>query len=210
MGPLRPPDLIIQDELHLISGPLGTLVGLYETAIDHLCEWEAHGQRVRPKLVASTATIRRAGDQVFQLYLRKVNVFPPPGLDARDNFFARQRAPMGDMPGRCYVGVTAPGTRLKALLIRVYVAAMAAAQKLYVEEGVAVDPYMTTVGYFNSMRELGSMRRAVDDAVSMRLLSADQRGLARRRLYPNSVEELTSRQERRRHPENPGPAGVAV
>lgn len=192
-GPLRPPDLIIQDELHLISGPLGTLVGLYETAIDRLCEWEAHGQSVRPKLVASTATIRRAREQVFQLYLRQVNVFPPPGLDARDNFFAVQRPPSDAMPGRTYVGITAPGTRVKALLIRVYVAAMAAAQKLYEQEGVALDPYMTTVGYFNAMRELGSMRRAVDDAVSTRLRSTDKRGLGRRFLNPEGVEELTSR-----------------
>jgi len=195
-GPLRPPDLIIQDELHLISGPLGTLVGLYETAVDRLCEWEAHGQRVRPKLVASTATIRRAREQVFQLYLRRVNVFPPPGLDARDNFFAVQRPPSADLPGRLYVGIAAPGTRVKALLIRVYIAAMAAAKKLFdqfEQEGAAVDPYMTTVGYFNAMRELGSMRRAVDDAVNTRLRAADRRGLARRFLSPEGVEELTSR-----------------
>lgn len=192
-GPLRPPDLIIQDELHLISGPLGTLVGLYETAVDRLCEWEAHGQRVRPKLVASTATIRRAREQVFQLYLRMVNVFPPPGLDARDNFFAVQRPPSAGIPGRCYVGIAAPGTRVKALLIRVYVAAMAAAQKLYEQEGASADPYMTTVGYFNAMRELGSMRRAVDDAVNTRLRSVHLRGLARRYLALDGVEELTSR-----------------
>jgi len=192
-GPLRPPDLIIQDELHLISGPLGTLVGLYETAIDHLCEWEAHGQRVRPKLVASTATIRRAREQVFQLYLRQVNVFLPAGLDARDNFFAVQRPPSPELPGRCYVGIAAPGTRVKALLIRVYVAAMAAAKKLFEEEGAGADPYMTTVGYFSAMRELGSMRRAVDDAVSTRLRSAHLRGLERRFLNPDGVEELTSR-----------------
>ncbi len=89
--PLRPPDLIIQDELHLISGPLGSLVGLYETAVDELCSWRVGGARVRPKVIASTATIRRAGDQVMRLFDRGLEVFPPPGLDARDTFFALQR-----------------------------------------------------------------------------------------------------------------------
>ena len=90
---LRPPDLIIQDELHLISGPLGTLVGLYETAVDKLCSWEVNGKTVRPKLIASTATIRKAGDQIHATFLREVRVFPPNGLDVRDNFFALQRPP---------------------------------------------------------------------------------------------------------------------
>jgi hypothetical protein len=102
-GPLRPPDLIIQDELHLISGPLGTLVGLYETAIDKLCTWEVGGRKVRPKLVASTATIRNADVQVHQLFLRKVRVFPPHGLDVRDSFFSIQREPSVEHPGRTYI-----------------------------------------------------------------------------------------------------------
>jgi hypothetical protein len=78
--PLLPPDLVIQDELHLISGPLGTMVGLYEAAIEALCVREIDGRVVRPKIVASTATVRRAQDQIQALFARPITqVFPPPG-----------------------------------------------------------------------------------------------------------------------------------
>jgi hypothetical protein len=189
--PLRPPDLIIQDELHLISGPLGTLVGLYETAVDRLCTWEVGGKKVRPKVIASTATIRKAGDQVHATFLRRVSVFPPQGLDVRDNFFSRQRPPSEAEPGRLYLGICSPGRRLKVALIRVYVAFLSAGQQLYERYGKAADPWMTLVGYFNSMRELGGMRRLVDDDVKSRLRKMDQRGLARRVM--DSLDELTSR-----------------
>ena len=96
---LRPPDLVIQDELHLISGPLGTMVGLYETAVDRLASWELDGVTVRPKVIASTATVRKAADQVHQLFLRQVRVFPPPGLDVEDNFFAREQRRRRGVPG---------------------------------------------------------------------------------------------------------------
>jgi hypothetical protein len=190
-GPLRPPDLIIQDELHLISGPLGSLMGLYETAIDRLASWEVDGRTVRPKVIASTATIRRASDQVRGIFLRTVSVFPPHGLDVEDNFFSRQRPPGDKDPGRRYIGVYTPGRRLKAALIRVYVAHLAAAQEMYERYGASADPWMTLVGYFNSMRELGGMRRLVDDDVRSRLRNARDHGLANRRL--GFVEELTSR-----------------
>jgi hypothetical protein len=190
---LRPPDLVIQDELHLISGPLGTLVGLYETAIDKLCTWEVHGRKVRPKVIASTATIKNAETQVHALFLRKVSVFPPNGLDVSDNFFSLQRKPSEEHPGRRYIGICAPGRRLKAALIRVYVAFLCSAQALYEQYGVAIDPWMTLVGYFNSMRELGGMRRLVDDDVYTRVKKMDRRGLARRDLRTNYLEELTSR-----------------
>jgi hypothetical protein len=189
-NPLRPPDLIIQDELHLISGPLGTLVGLYETAIDRLATWEVNGKRVRPKVVASTATIRQAQDQVHSLFVRKVQVFPPQGLDVSDNFFSRQRPPSEEYPGRRYLGICATGRRLKAATIRTYTAVLASAQALFEDYGKRVDPWMTMVGYFNSMRELGGTRRLVDDDIQQRLNKMDRRGLARRRL---NVEELTSR-----------------
>jgi len=190
-GPLRPPDLIIQDELHLISGPLGTLVGHYETAVDELAAWEVNGRIVRPKVIASTATIRRALDQVHSLFLRRVNVFPPQGIDIEDNFFSIQRAPSEEYPGRCYIGICAPGTRLKAALIRVYVALLSAGQTLFDKYGLAADPWMTLVGYFNSLRELGGMVRLVEDDIRSRLRKMDERGLAKRLIY--NSEELTSR-----------------
>lgn len=192
-GPLRPPDLIIQDELHLISGPLGTLVGLYETAIDRLCGWEVGGKRVRPKVVASTATIKSADVQVHKLFLRTVAVFPPPGLDAGDNFFSVQRPPDDAHPGRRYIGICARGRRLKAALIRVYTAFLCSAQALYEKYGRAADPWMTLVGYFNSMRELGGMRRLVDDDVFTRCKKMDRRGLAKRYFGTDYLAELTSR-----------------
>lgn len=189
-GPLRPPDLIIQDELHLISGPLGSLVGLYETAIDGLASWTVEGKRVRPKVVASTATIRRAQSQVNDLFLRKVDVFPPYGTEEADNFFSVKRRP-DEKPGRRYIGICAMGRRFPVAMIRVYVAFLAASQYLYTKYDASADPWMTLVGYFNSIRELGGARRIVEDDVRSRLRDADQRGLAKRR-FP-ILRELTSR-----------------
>jgi len=190
---LRPPDLIIQDELHLISGPLGTLVGLYETAVDQLASWEVNGKKVRPKVIASTATIKQAQTQVHNLFLRNLQVFPPQGLDISDNFFSRQREPGEATPGRRYLGICAPGRRLKAALIRVYVAALSAAQVLYNTYGKTADPWMTLVGYFNSLRELGGTRRLVEDDIRSRLSrkELEKRGLATRSSV--NLEELTSR-----------------
>ncbi|MFD1321654.1 DISARM system helicase DrmA [Micromonospora sonneratiae] len=190
---LRPPDLVIQDELHLISGPLGSLVGLYETAVDRLASWEPEpGHWSRPKVIASTATVRRAHRQIDALFHRHTEVFPPPGLDASDSFFARQRPP-AERPGRRYIGICAHGIRLRSTLIRVYVSVLGAAQKLHDTYGrnPVTDPYMTLVGYFNSLRDLGGMRRVVEDDVSTRLIRADERGLARR--YDPLLKELTSR-----------------
>ena len=190
-GPLRPPDLIIQDELHLISGPLGSMVGLYEAAVDELCSWVVEGQKVRPKVVASTATIRRASDQVQKLFVRKLEVFPPQGTNIRDSFFALQRPVGPDYPGRRYLGLAGFGRRYPSAMIRVYVAHMAAAQALYEKYDRLADPWMTLVGYFNSIRELAGTRRLVEDDIRARLRDADERGLAKRRI--RTPEELTSR-----------------
>lgn len=191
-GRLRPPDLIIQDELHLISGPLGTMVGLYETAVDRLASVKIDGQIVRPKIIASTATIRRASIQANALFQRRLGVFPPSILDIDDNFFSEQVEPSEKAPDRRYVGVCARGHRLKAAEARLVMALLAAAQLLFEKYGAAADPYMTVVGYFSSLRELAGMRRLLDDDVQQRLPKAARRGLGKRsRLL--SIAELTSR-----------------
>jgi hypothetical protein len=192
---VRPPDLIIQDEFHLISGPLGTMVGLYETAVDELSSWEVNGKTVRPKVIASTATVRKAKEQVHNVFLRKVAVFPPNGLDIEDNFFSVQRN-VADKPGRLYVGVCSPGASRPAILIRLYAALLTAAQSLFDRFGQAADPYMTVVGYFNSLRELGGMRRLADDDVQTRAYRVQMGSVIRPGLSQRSVkvvEELTSR-----------------
>jgi hypothetical protein len=205
-GPLLPPDLIIQDELHLISGPMGTMVGLYETAIDALCSREVNGQVVRPKIIASTATVRRAESQVRALFDRKlVDVFPPPGPDRRDSFFARTHR-TSESNARLYVGIAAQGRSLKVVMLRAYLALLGASQKAFEAEGGKrnhdnpADPYMTLVGYFNSLRELGGARRIVEDEVRTRLTKyADRKrvgegdGLYANRTITYEPVELTSR-----------------
>ena len=189
---LRPPDLIIQDELHLISGPLGTLAGLYEAAIDRLASVCIGGITVRPKVVASTATIRRAASQVNALFARRLSLFPPPVLDAGETFFARETPPSQTAPGRLYVGICARGQRLKAAEARMSISILAAAQKVFDRYGEAADPYMTMLDYFSSLRELAGMRRLVDDDVRQRLSMAATRGLGKRSTAL-TVKELTSR-----------------
>lgn len=196
---LRPPDLIIQDELHLISGPLGSMTALYENAVDTLCQWQLDGHTVRPQVIASTATIRRAAQQVLQLFNRRVEVFPPPGVDSRDNFFSLERPVSEACPGRVYMGICTTGNRMPPTTVRVYATVMAAAQHLFDQFGQVADPWMTTVGYFNSVRELAGTRRLVEDEVRHRLEDKLQRGLARRSL--RAVEELTSRQSSRQIPQ---------
>jgi len=204
---LPPPDLIIQDELHLISGPLGTIAGLYEAAVDALATREVNGIRVRPRIIASTATVRRADRQIRALFTRSdVEVFPPPGPDRRDSFFART-VPATERHARRYIGIAAQGRSLKVLLMRTYLALLTAAQKAYDEAGGRknpanpADPYMTMLGYFNALRELGGSRRIVEDEVraraagyGSRLRVGEKDGAFVDRSIAHEVLELTSRE----------------
>lgn len=205
-GQLLPPDLVIQDELHLISGPLGTMAGLYETALDELCTREVAGKKIRPKIVASTATVRRATNQICTLFNHTmVDIFPPPGPNRRDSFFAETHDAARSHP-RLYLGIAAQGRSPKVVLLRTYLALLAATQKAYLAQGHKggptnpADPYMTLLGYFNSLRELGGARRVIEDEVGSRLLGYGARtrvgekdGLFQNRKIAYDVVELTSR-----------------
>jgi len=206
-APLQPPTLVIQDELHLISGPLGSMAGLYETAIEALATSEVDGKTVKPKIIASTATVRRADRQIRALFARSaVEVFPPPGPDRRDSFFALT-VRSSEKNARLYLGIAAQGRSPKVMLLRTYLALLGGAQRSFVAAGGRrnkenpTDPYMTVVGYFNSLRELGGSRRIVEDEVTSRLATYAKRrrvneteGLFRDRKISYDLVELTSRE----------------
>jgi len=205
-APLPSPDLVIQDELHLISGPLGTMVGLYEAAIEALCVREINGRTVRPKIVASTATVRRAQDQIQALFARPITqVFPPPGPDRRDTFFAKT-VPSSQTAARLYLGIAAQGRNPKVIMRKVWLALMGAGERAYRDAGGhknqqnPADPYMTVLGYFNSLRELGGARRILEEEVQNTIKGyggrkriGEEQGLFQDRKSFSEVVELTSR-----------------
>lgn len=180
----RVPDLIIQDELHLISGPLGTVAGLYEAAFDLLLT--ASG--AKPKVIGSTATIRRAADQVRALFDRTTCQFPPPAINHDDSGFAVRN---DDAPGRLYVGVASAGRSAKYTLQAVAASLLQSGAAGFdsVEEA---NHYWTLVTYFNSLRELGGSLVLMQDDVhdSLVTLSALRSESPR---VPANIEELTSR-----------------
>lgn len=158
----RSPELIIQDELHLISGPLGTMVGLYESVIDALCRKKG----VPAKIIASTATIRRAKEQCSALYDREVNQFPHPGLDAEDSFFSREQTIdySRNAYGRKYVGLMPAGKTGTTMSIRTIAALMQTIRQSEMSDEEK-DLFWTLTVYFNSLRELGKCSTLVDDDI---------------------------------------------
>lgn len=185
----RAPELIIQDELHLISGALGTVVGIYETAVDGIC-----GQKgVYPKIIASTATIRRAKEQCSVLYNREVVQFPAPGLDAEDSFFARESTIdyKKGIYGRKYIGIMPSGKTKAMTEIRMMAALMQKAYTMDLPDEIK-DKFWTLTVYFNSLKDLGKASTLVDDDVKDFIIRTANRMFTARRLIVRA-DELTSR-----------------
>jgi hypothetical protein len=167
------------------------MVGLYETAVEELCARQVDGARVVPKVIASTATVRRAAQQVQALLGRpEIRAFPPQGPNPGETFFAEVKP-----DGRQYLGVAAPGRAFRAVQARVYTTLLAAAQHAANQDPNAADPYLTLVGYFNALRELGAMRRVVEDEVPQRATpdrQAPAAGPGRRRSWPAAPSVTSS------------------
>ncbi|MBA2946493.1 helicase-related protein [Streptomyces himalayensis] len=186
----QPPSLVIQDELHLLTGPLGSTVGLYESAVLGLCTTR---EGVGPKVVASTATIRRSSEQIRALYGSDVRLFPPAGLDARRSYFAE---PDTSQPGRRYLGVMAQGHTAGRAAVATAAAMLQGAWELPEEHR---DAYWTLVAYHHSLRELGRTVTAAADDIPAQLTGLDS-GAGVRELADRQVQELTSNLPRTEQP----------
>lgn len=185
----RPPELIIQDELHLISSALGSVAGLYEAGLDTVLRLRG----IYPKYVASTATIRMATQQVRRLYGRAVSVFPPPGLSRDDSYFART-VPLTQRPGRIYVGYMAPMLNRQKCLAPLAAAMLLAPDALFTDEqerDALLDAWWTQVVYHGSLKGVGNSHTAFVSDVGefMRLL--DPQSNPRNQ---TSIAQLTSLQ----------------
>ncbi len=195
---ILPPELIIQDELHLIAGPLGTISGLYETIIDEYCS----SKGIRPKIIASTATIRNADEQIKSLYARKSNIFPTQIKDITDSFFAKEGNEK-QKATRMYIGTISTNISPVTLLVRVYAAIFYATRYLKEKEYYSqevIDSFWTEVGYFNSIRELGGAVIQIKNDVIDRYKYLSKEKFKRlmpyekmNKYYFNNTVEITSR-----------------
>ena len=193
----KPPELIIQDELHLISGPLGTITGVYEAAIQKMCS----DNNIKAKIVASTATIKNAQEQIYSLYGEDFTQFPPQGIEADDSYFAIKSTPQ-DKPSRLYMGCMGNGMSATSIMVRIMAATLFATR--YLEtldyEDDIIDSFWTITSYFNTLRELGGAIIRVIDNVQDRFAYLKETKFGE--LYPihggqlryAHCKELTSRE----------------
>ena len=165
-----PPSLIIQDELHLLLGPLGSAVSLFECAIDQLCSYrDGSGVVIRPKIISSTATTRNTELQIRALYDRDVSIFPKPGADYDDSFFSfyKREKVNGEehfISKRKYIGIFPTGRTHMTTQMRL-IATMFVHRALFEKDHVeclankdveeAMDFYHSIIDYFNSLKEVG-------------------------------------------------------
>ena len=153
--------LIIQDELHLISGPLGTITGIFEAAFDTMLSHNHH----KPKYLAATATIRGAEKQIQQLFARQTFTFPPSGISHKDRFFSKINE---DDPGRTYIGIMSQGHTAVTTTVRIASAALQSTEEIPGTED-ELDGYKTLVVYHNAKKEKSKTLILAGDDIPKRI-----------------------------------------
>ena len=187
-GKVRPPDLIIQDELHLLTGPLGWMAGLIETALD--VAWEVSMQH-KPKYIAATATIRGAKRDAKLMFGRELKVFPPPIDKASDNFFASETM-SPETNGRLHLSILGPPKKSRTLGDLPIASILQSGQAIKKKYGPKIsDPYWTLVAYYNSLRELGGLQSSISSRISKEWIPEYSGHESERKI--ENVRELTSR-----------------
>ena len=188
-----PPDLILQDELHLISGPLGSMYGLYESVIDFLCSKD----NIFPKIICSTATIKKAGEQVKSIFDRRINIFPPNYDRIEDTFFSEE-IPLSTERGRLYIGLMSVGQTQQSAQVKIYYSLLYYNLINNVVENL-LDTYYSVVGYYNTINELGVATSLLNDDVKEKLKMLQDR---RREIVSRPIwfRELTSRMKSKELP----------
>lgn len=190
--PFLAPDLIIQDELHLMNGPLGSLFGLYEVMVNALIE----KQGGKPKYIASTATINNAEHQAKLLFSKKVSQFPPYGLDISNSFYVRENDDeiwSKSDSGRVYLGIYAPGMGAFTHQVRIYGRLLKIAQDFKDKDGIDINKFWTVVGYYNTIKELGSAIALYKDDLRARIKHISPENNARDIMPDGDSIELSSR-----------------
>ena len=183
-----PPSLIIQDELHLIAGPLGTLTALYETAIDSLCSYD----NKKIKIIGSTATIKSATSQVKNLFNRKSFQFPPPGIDYQNSFFSK----IDSSSHRKYIALSSNGRSDKYLLQMVATSLLQSGMDKEINKDNFINNYGTIVAYFNSLKILSSAEPMMNEQVRDTIQIIANRRKEKARLETLSPpEELSGRKK---------------
>lgn len=196
-GKKAPPSLIIQDELHLISGPLGTIAAVYESAFDAIIRFQnrtlGFGER-GPKYIASSATVRDSDTQIQRLLGRHSAIFPPRGISSSDSFFSKEDNDI--QSSRLYMGIMAQGLNSTSAAHWTAAAMLQAVRgfsELNALSAAEIDFLWSLVCYCNSKRELGLINASTNDEIlsRMRVYSAIQ-GLDETKVKELRKEEVSS------------------
>ena len=190
----RKPEFIIQDELHLLNGPLGSLVGLFENVILSLCTTETQ----KPKIIVSTATVKNVEEQVKGLYSRHVQIFPQNATNSDDTFFSKTLPESK----RRYVGILPTGKTSTMTNLRLNAALLFARLELWqnCSNKTDADQFWTLLSYFKSLKHIGRFSNKITSELKPEIKQLQVRYLMNRSPYNNNYEnishqnlELTSR-----------------